>query len=40
MQLAQARIRNFRSLKDVTVAFGAHTAFIGGNGAGKSSIFG
>ena len=38
MQLLQARIRNFRSLRDVTVDFGLHTAFIGGNGAGKSSI--
>jgi putative ATP-dependent endonuclease of OLD family len=38
MRLVQARIRNFRSLKDVTVDFGVHTAFIGGNGAGKSSI--
>lgn len=38
MQLVQARIKNFRSLKDVTVSFGAHTALIGGNGAGKSSI--
>jgi predicted ATPase len=38
LQLAQAKIRNFRSLKDVTVEFGTHTAFIGGNGTGKSSI--
>lgn len=38
MQLERARIKNFRSLRDVEVAFGAHTAFIGGNGAGKSSI--
>jgi hypothetical protein len=38
MQLVRARVRNFRSLKDVTVSFGAHTALIGGNGAGKSSI--
>lgn len=38
MQLIQARVKNFRSLRDVTVAFGAHTALIGGNGAGKSSI--
>ena len=38
MQLVQAKIRNFRSLRDVTVDFGAHTAFIGGNGAGKSSL--
>ncbi len=38
MQLERARIKNFRSLKNVEVAFGAHTALIGGNGAGKSSI--
>jgi putative ATP-dependent endonuclease of the OLD family len=38
MQLVRARVKNFRSLKDVTVSFGAHTALIGGNGAGKSSI--
>jgi len=38
MQLERARIRNFRSLRDVEVTFGAHTALIGGNGAGKSSI--
>lgn len=38
MQLTHARIRNFRSLRDVSVEFGGHTAFIGGNGAGKSSL--
>ena len=38
MQLERARIKNFRSLRDVEVAFGAHTALVGGNGAGKSSI--
>lgn len=38
MQLERARIKNFRSLRDVEVRFGAHTALIGGNGAGKSSI--
>lgn len=38
MQLVHARVKNFRSLRDVSVAFGAHTALIGGNGAGKSSI--
>ena len=38
MQLSRARIQNFRSLRDVTVEFGPHTAFVGGNGAGKSSI--
>ncbi len=38
MQLERARIKNFRSLRDVEVNFCAHTALIGGNGAGKSSI--
>jgi predicted ATPase len=38
VQLERARIKHFRSLRDVEVAFGAHTALIGGNGAGKSSI--
>lgn len=38
MQLAHARVKNFRSLRDVSVTFGANTALIGGNGAGKSSI--
>jgi hypothetical protein len=38
VQLIRARIRNFRSLKNVTIDFGLHTAFIGGNGAGKSSV--
>ncbi|CAN7151708.1 ATP-dependent nuclease [Rhizobium sp. LjRoot254] len=38
MQLERARIKNFRSLREVEVSFGAHTALIGGNGAGKSSI--
>lgn len=38
MQLERARIRNFRSLRNVEVNFGSHTALIGGNGAGKSSI--
>lgn len=38
MQLERARIKNFRSLRDIEVSFDAHTALIGGNGAGKSSI--
>lgn len=38
MQLDRARIKNFRSLRDVELSFGSHTALIGGNGAGKSSI--
>lgn len=38
MQLTNARVKNFRSLREVSVSFGLHTALIGGNGAGKSSI--
>ena len=38
MQLKQVTVRHFRSLRDVTVQIGAHTALIGGNGAGKSSL--
>lgn len=38
MQLERARIENFRSLRDVEVLFGPHTALIGSNGSGKSSI--
>ena len=38
MQLRRASIRHFRSLREVQVEFGPHTAFIGGNGVGKSSI--
>ena len=38
MRLRQARIRNFRSLKDVHVTFESQTAILGGNGAGKSTI--
>ena len=38
MRLAHVRVKNFRSLRDVSVPFGSHTALIGGNGAGKSTI--
>lgn len=38
MQLDRARIKHFRSLRDIEVTFAAHTALIGGNGVGKSSI--
>lgn len=38
MQLVHARVKNFRSLRDVSITFGAQTALIGGNGAGKSSV--
>ena len=38
MILRRVRVKNFRAIRDVTVEFGAHTAIIGGNGAGKSTI--
>lgn len=38
MKIQSVRIRNFRTLKDVTVAFDAVTTFIGPNGTGKSTI--
>ncbi len=38
MQLKRASIRHFRSLREIQVEFGPHTAFIGSNGVGKSSI--
>jgi putative ATP-dependent endonuclease of OLD family len=38
MRLVSAHVRNFRSLREISVRFGFHTALIGGNGAGKSSI--
>lgn len=38
MQLAHVRVKNFRSLKNVSVHFGSNTALVGANGAGKSSI--
>lgn len=38
MQLERLRVKNYRSLRDVEVVFGTHTALIGGNGAGKSSV--
>lgn len=38
MQLVHARVKNFRSLRDISISFGAQTALIGGNGAGKSSV--
>lgn len=38
MQLQHVRVKHFRSLRDVSVSLGSHTAMIGGNGAGKSSI--
>jgi len=38
MQLQHVRVKHFRSLRDLSVSLGSHTAIIGGNGAGKSSI--
>jgi len=38
MRLKRARIRNFRSIRDLTINFGDQTAILGGNGTGKSSI--
>lgn len=38
MILKRARIENFRAIKDATVEFGPHTAILGGNGTGKSTI--
>ncbi len=38
MRLAHIRVGNFRALREISVDVGAHTALIGGNGAGKSSI--
>jgi len=38
MKLVKARVKHFRSLRDVTAVFGAQSALLGGNGAGKSSI--
>lgn len=38
MKIQTVRIRNFRTLKDVTIPFDAVTTFIGPNGAGKSTV--
>jgi len=38
MQLLRARIKNFRSIRNLTVEFDRYTALIGTNGAGKSSV--
>lgn len=38
MILKRARVQNFRAIRDATVEFGNHTAILGGNGAGKSTI--
>lgn len=38
MKIQSARIKNFRTLKDVTIHFDSVTTFIGPNGAGKSTV--
>jgi putative ATP-dependent endonuclease of the OLD family len=38
MILRRARVQNFRAIRDLEVEFGPHTAMLGGNGAGKSTI--
>ncbi|AJX30544.1 chromosome segregation protein [Burkholderia oklahomensis] len=38
MKIQSARIKNFRTLKDVTISFDSVTTFIGPNGAGKSTV--
>jgi putative ATP-dependent endonuclease of OLD family len=38
MKIKSVRIKNFRTLKDVTIAFDSVTTFIGPNGAGKSTV--
>src|SRR5665811_449365 len=38
MKIQSVRIKNFRTLKDVTVSFDSVTTFIGPNGTGKSTV--
>lgn len=38
MKIQSVRIRNFRTLDDVTIPFDSVTTFIGPNGAGKSTV--
>ena len=38
MKIQSVRIRNFRTLNDVTIPFDSVTTFIGPNGAGKSTV--
>ena len=38
MHIQSVRIKNFRTLKDVTIPFDSVTTFIGPNGAGKSTV--
>ncbi|MDM0077644.1 AAA family ATPase [Variovorax sp. J2P1-59] len=38
MKIQSVQIKNFRTLKDVTIPFDSVTTFIGPNGAGKSTV--
>jgi putative ATP-dependent endonuclease of OLD family len=38
MKIQSIRVKNFRTLKDVTIPFDSVTTFIGPNGAGKSTV--
>jgi putative ATP-dependent endonuclease of the OLD family len=38
MILKRVRVKNFRVVRDAAVEFGRHTAILGGNGTGKSTI--
>ncbi|MFL9877337.1 ATP-dependent endonuclease [Herbaspirillum rhizosphaerae] len=38
MKIQSIRIKNFRTLKDITIPFDSVTTFIGPNGAGKSTV--
>ena len=38
MRIQSVRIKNFRTLKDVTIPFDSVTTFIGPNGTGKSTV--
>jgi predicted ATP-dependent endonuclease of OLD family len=38
MKIQSVRVKNFRTLKDVTIPFDSVTTFIGPNGAGKSTV--
>lgn len=37
--VTHAEIRNFRSIESLVLDFGALSAFVGGNGSGKSNVF-
>lgn len=38
MQISKVQIKNYRSLKDVTIDFDDYVALVGANGSGKSSV--